>query len=596
VPNDQLFQSAYLNFQRGQTDVAAAECNALLAAHPRHLNGLQLLAHLRFAAGAFADAANLLQRAAMIQPENPIILSNLGAACCAAGRFAEAIEPLRVATQLNPTQFDAWKNLGRSLRQTNRANEADVAYRNAISLNPQDADALDELAGVYRDLNKLDDAIAMLRRAVEARPQFPEALNNLAAALQEAGRLEESIQFYRMALAARPDPRIHGNLIMALHLVDDDQMLVAQEIARWKTLHAEPLKRQSEFANDRSPDRRLRVGYVSRDFNISPVGRFIAPILAHHDHQLFEVFAYADTQADDRLVRRNKSAVDHWRPTLPMSDDNLAKQIRDDRIDVLIDLGMHTKLSRVLVFARRAAPVQVSYLAYAGTTGLDEIDADISDVFLNPGGIANVQSFWCYEAPVEASDVEERSGPITFGCLNNFSKVTAETRSAWFEILNRVPEARLIVHAPTGSHREDFGIHASRIQFVDRLSPTEYFALYKSIDIALDTFPYPGGTTTCDALWMGTPVVTTTGSTPVSRAGLSILSNIGLSELVGKDRKAYIELAVNLARDRNKRALLQQSLRDRMRASPLMDALRAARDIEAVYRRFWRKWIEGSRR
>jgi protein O-GlcNAc transferase len=596
VSNDQLFHSAYLNFQRGRMDAAAAECRALLEEQPGHVNGLQLSAHLCFSAGQFENAADLLRRAASIEPESAIIQSNLGAAYCAAGRFAEAIEPLRAAVQRDRRLPGLLRNLGRALQHINRMAEAEIAYRNATALNPEDADLFNELADVYQELNRIDDAIAMLRCAVQIRPNFPEALNNLAAALQEIGQLDESIRLYRQALAAQPDSRVHGNLIMALHLVDDELASAKNEIATWNDIYTKPLKRYSVFSNDRSPDRRLRIGYVSRDFNISPVGRFIAPILAHHDHESFEIFAYADTAADDRIARRNKASVDHWRPTLSLTNDQLAGQISHDQIDVLVDLGMHTKLSRLPVFARKPAPVQLSYLAYAGTTGLEAIDTEFSDGFLSPGGVANIQSFWCYEAPAEAPGVVPRSGPITFGCLNSFCKMTPATRAAWNEILSRVPEARLILHALPGAHRESFAADTNRVEFVDRLPPAQYFALYNSIDVALDTFPYPGGTTTCDALWMGTPVVSVAGDTPVSRAGLSILSNIGLPELVAKDRKEYVELAVGLANDRARLGEFHRTLRDRMRKSPLMNAARAARDIESVYRRLWRNWIDGSGR
>jgi protein O-GlcNAc transferase len=591
VSSDTLFQSAYLNFQRGHMDAAAGECQALLATDPRHVSGLQLLAHLRFMSNAFDEAVALLKRASIAQPENPVILSNLGAACCAAGRFDEAIDPLRTALQLDPKLADGWKNLGRALQKTGRSVDAEIAYRNAVALNPADAELLNELAGVYSELGQLDEAIATLQRALQIRPRFPEALNNLAASMQETGRLDESIHFYRQSLAVRADQRVHANLIMALHLVDDELMSAQREIERWNNVYTKPLKRDSSnFQNDRSPDRRLRIGYVSRDFNISPVGRFIAPILSHHNHQSFEVFAYADTLADDRVVQQNKTSADHWRPTLAMNDEELARQIRDDQIDVLIDLGMHTKSSRIFVFARKPAPVQISYLAYAGSTGLAEIDAEVSDGFLNPAGAANVQSFWCYQAPAEAPEAARRSGPITFGCLNNFCKVTPAIRAAWLEIINRVPEARLILHVPPGSHREKFPVDQKRVTFVDRQSSAQYFALYNSIDIALDTFPYPGGTTTCDALWMGTPVVSVAGNTPVSRAGLSILSNAGVPELCAKNRIAYVEIAVSLAQDRSRLDELHRTLRDRMRRSPLMDAARAARDMEAVFRKLWRQF------
>lgn len=591
VTSDQLFQSAYLSFQRGQHDAAVNYCQTLLGNDPRHINGLQLLAHLRFAANGFAEAIELLGRAATIDPDNAVIWANLGAASCAAGRFAEAIEPLQNALRLNPSHVDAWRNLGRALRSTARLVEAEIAYQNAVALKPGDADTLHELSGVCSELGHVDAAIAALQKVVELRPQFPEALNNLAALQQEIGELGESIRLYRESLSARDDLRVHANLIMALHLVDDDLAAATREIAKWNALYVAPIQRGAQRIQESGTQtRRLRVGYVSRDFNLSPVGRFIKPILKHHDRKAFEIFAYADSDSDDRIARQIKSSVDHWQPTLALSDDQLAQSIRDDQIDVLIDLGMHTKSSRLLVFARKPAPVQLSYLAYAGMTGLTAIDGTISDGYLDPSGVANVRSFWCYEAPEEAPAVDHRAGGITFGCLNNFAKITPAVRVAWMEIFRRLPDARLVVHSPAGSHRQGFPIAPNRVTFVDRLPPAEYFAMYNSIDIVLDTFPYPGGTTTCDALWMATPVVSVAGNTTISRAGLSILSNAGFPELVASDRSAYVELAVTLALDRGRLNDLHQTLRHRMQQSPLMDANRAARDLEAAFRRLWQRF------
>jgi predicted O-linked N-acetylglucosamine transferase (SPINDLY family) len=303
-----------------------------------------------------------------------------------------------------------------------------------------------------------------------------------------------------------------------------------------------------------------------------------------------------------------------WRDVPGVSDDAVARLIRDDQIDILVDLTMHMADSRLLVFARRPAPVQVTYLAYCGTTGLSAIDYRLTDPFLDPPGqddggepvyseesIRLPETYWCYRPPVEieshGAPPAREAGCVTFGCLNNFCKVTEPTLDAWAQILKRVSQSRLLMHARPGSHRDrvrDFfasrSIAAERLAFADKLPVAEYLRLYNQIDVALDPFPYGGGTTTCDALWMGVPVVSFAGPTAVSRGGLGILSNLGLSELVAHRLEDYLEIACGLARDLPRLAGLRATLRDRMRHSPLMDAPRFARNVEAAYRKMWRRW------
>jgi predicted O-linked N-acetylglucosamine transferase (SPINDLY family) len=300
---------------------------------------------------------------------------------------------------------------------------------------------------------------------------------------------------------------------------------------------------------------------------------------------------------------------------LGLSDEAAARVIRDDQIDVLVDLTMHMADNRLLVFARKPAPVQATYLAYCGTTGLTTIDYRLTDPFLDPpsqsgagGGpiyseesICLPETYWCYRPPAE---IELRgappaldSGNATFGCLNNFCKVTGATLDAWGQLMQRVPGSRLVIHARPGSHRDrvrDFftrqNIAPDRLTFADKLPLREYLRIYDEIDVALDPFPYGGGTTTCDALWMGVPVVSLAGQTAVSRGGLSILSNLGLAELVAADVGRYVEIASGLACDLSRLAHLRGTLRNRMLRSPLMDAPRFARNIETAYRQMWHRW------
>ena len=304
-----------------------------------------------------------------------------------------------------------------------------------------------------------------------------------------------------------------------------------------------------------------------------------------------------------------RAATDVWRPTLGLTDAEAAALVRQDRIDILIDLAMHTRHNRLLMFARKPAPVQATYLAYSGTTGLRAMDYRLTDPYLDPPGsdeslfsektLRLPHTFWCYQPPVHAPPVAPipslAAGHITFGSLNQFAKVTRYALAAWREILMRVPHSRLILYAAEGAHRRHVkdqfaaaGVDPTRVEFLNRVSTAQYFAQYNRIDVALDTFPYPGGTTTCDALWMGVPVVALPGATPISRGGLSVLANVGLPELAVNSIESYIDTAVALAHSSQRLAELRASMRARMLASPLMNAPQFARDVEAAYQTMWR--------
>jgi predicted O-linked N-acetylglucosamine transferase (SPINDLY family) len=304
--------------------------------------------------------------------------------------------------------------------------------------------------------------------------------------------------------------------------------------------------------------------------------------------------------------------VDQWRDVTLLGDEQLADVVRTDGIDILVDLAAHSARNRLLTFARKPAPVQVSYLAYCSTTGVDGIDYRVTDRFLDPPGepthyvetsLYLPHCYWCYFAPPlrnSAQPSTERSpGPPTFGCLNNFAKVTDITLDLWSRLLRRVPDAQLLLYARAETHRErvrrtlrEGGVEESRAIFVGHQSLEDYLATYRLIDVALDPHPYGGGTTTCDALWMGVPVVSLAGRTAVSRAGSTLLSNVGLERLVARNEEQYIELAAALIRDASALAALRRELRRRIESSPVMDAKQFARDVEAAFRNVWHAWCE----
>jgi predicted O-linked N-acetylglucosamine transferase (SPINDLY family) len=515
-------------------------------------------------------------------------------------RFADAMACYRRAVALKPDYVEAHNNLGAVLKDQGRFAEAAACYRTALGYNPAYAEAHNNLGGVFWEQGDLDQALSCFRRALELKPDYADAHHNRGVLLKDMGQVSQAVECYRRALQIRPDfVACHSNLVYLLYFCPGyDAAAICEEHQRWNRQHAATLANSiGPHANDRSPDRRLRVGYVSPDFRRHPVGRFLLPLLESHDHQGFEIFCYASVPDPDEITARCRAQADTWQDVLGVADAELADLIRRDQ-----------------VFARKPAPVQVTYLAYCGTTGLGTMDYRLTDPYLDPPGpddrfyseqsIRLPETYWCYRPasetpPVNALPARE-AGHVTFGSLNNFCKVSPAALAAWSRVLQAVPGSRLLLHAQPGSHRDgvraflaEQGISAERLAFAGSLPAAKYFALYQGIDVALDTFPYGGGTTSCDALWMGVPVVSLAGQTAVGRGGLSILSNLGLTELVAHDEQQYVRIAAELAHDLPRLAGLRAALRQRMQDSPLTDAPRFARNVEAAYRRMWRRWCAG---
>ena len=371
--------------------------------------------------------------------------------------------------------------------------------------------------------------------------------------------------------------------------------------------------------NEKTPGRRLRIGYVSPDFRRHSVAYFIEPVIAFHNREDFEIFCYSLAPVEDEVTDRIRGYANHWTSIVGMSDAMAAESIREDGIDILVDLSGHTSNNRILLFARKPSPVQVSWIGYPATTGLSTMDYKIVDGYTDPPGLTDPyytehlirlpESFLCYLPDKESPEVKAlpalKSGHITFGSFNNFTKETPEVLALWSEMLKRIPHSRLILKAKSftdGGSRDyvmgifaGHGIDPERIELLAyALSFPGHLGLYNRIDIALDPFPYNGTTTTCEALWMGVPVITLAGNTHASRVGMSLLSNIGLPEFVAKTSEEYLAITVNLADDLNRLRSLRESLRERMNKSALTDSKKFIAGIEALYRRIWEKWCVSS--
>jgi len=532
------------------------------------------------------------------------------------GRLQESESICHQILQHHPNHPEVLNTLAILAQQQGNLPEAIDLYQRAIALRPELPELHFNLGNVHKDLGDFQLAIDAYRKALSIRPDFRPALNNLANALKETGQLAEAKDLYRQTLAIHPDPRIASSLAYLMYF--DPQASpadIAAEHKRWNDTYAQPLLPANVVhPNNRDPNRRLKIGYVSPDFRNHPVARFLLPLLANHHHDQFEIFCYSDVRRPDSMTTRLQSLVDQWRDTTRHSDEILAQLIRQDQIDILIDLTMHMEGNRLLAFARKSAPVQATYLAYAGTTGMPAIDYRFSDRFLDPPGndesiyaerTLRLDSYWCYQPQPEAPDVAPlpalANGYITLGCLNNFSKINPPVLQAWRSIITQLPNSRLILAAHHGAHRTqvlqyfaEAGIAPEHVEFSGVLPIADYLAQYNRIDIALDPFPYPGGTTSLDAIYMGVPVITLPAQTAVSRAGVTILRHLDLPELIATNTDHYIEIATQMATDLPRLAALRQQLRPRLMNSPLTDAPSLTASIETAFRDIWRKWCEQS--
>ncbi|MGD1278117.1 MAG: tetratricopeptide repeat protein [Tepidisphaeraceae bacterium] len=564
--------------------------------------------------GRLDDAITALRQALVFRPDSAEVYNNLGHVLQTKGDLAGAIDAFRRAVSLRSDYAEAYSNLGNALRAAGRIDEALTALRRAPDLGAHRPEAYNHLGVTLAAANRREEAIAAFAQAIALRPEYCEAHNNLAHTLQDLGRLDEAIACFDRALGIQPShPTIHSNRLLALHFHPRyDAAALLREAQEWNRRHAEPLKKEIRpHGNDREADRRLRIGYVSPDFRNHCQSFFTIPLLRQHNHRDFEIFCYSNVAHPDDFTRRIEGHADVWRNIRGMSDEQAAELVRSDRIDILVDLAMHLCDGRLLLFARKPAPVQVAWLAYPGTTGLSSIDYRLTDPFLDPPGTGDADyceqsfrlpdTFWCYDPlsgePAVNALPALSAGHFTFGCLNNFCKVNGLATSLWCKVLAKVPDSRLIVLCPPGEHRDKLrqalGVEAQRIEFVAHQPRRQYLQTYHRIDLGLDTFPYNGHTTSLDSLWMGVPVVTLPGRTVVSRAGYSQASNLGLAEqLVAQSPEQFVEIAAHLAADLPRLSQLRAGLRERMQRSPLMDAGRFARNMESAYRQMWRRWCQ----
>jgi predicted O-linked N-acetylglucosamine transferase (SPINDLY family) len=533
------------------------------------------------------------------------------------GKYEDAVANYQQVLLLQPNSVAARNNLGNVFMWQGKLAEAVDSFRQALRCNPQSVDANYNLGRVLEKQEKLDEALAQFYQVVRLNEDHAGAYLSLGSVLKELGRPEDAIAAFRSALQIKPDaadaPLIHSNVVYTLNYHPaSTARTIQEECARWNGQYAEPCKKLvAPHANDPNPDRRLRIGYVSPDFRDHVDSFFTVPLLSNHDHRQHEIFCYANVKQPDHVTQRLRRYADGWRSTVGMSDQYLADLVRKDQIDILVDLKVHTAHNRLLTFARKPAPVQVTWLGYPGTTGLSVMDYRLTDRYLDPPGLFDAfyseecirlpDTFWCYDPltdqPLVNSLPALANGVITFGCLNSFCKVNDGCLALWADVLQAVPHSRLLLRAPPGQIREhtlarlgERGVAEARVEFVQRVPRQDYLRCYHRIDLGLDPLPYNGHTTSLDAFWMGVPTLTLVGKMVVGRAGWSQLCNLGLQHLAVETPAEYVALAARLAGDLPGLQQLRSTLRQLMQQSPLMDGRRFTQHVEQAYRQIWRRW------
>lgn len=601
--------------------------------------------------GEPAAAEASYRRALALAPAHAAVLGNLATALKRQGKLEDAVRAYRQAVALKPDDHDAHFNLGNALRDQGKPAEAEASYRAALALDPNRATTHNNLANVLKDQERLDEAVAFYRRAVALDPGYHFAYFNLALALHAQGdsveaaaacrqaiaikadyavavaklgdilkfqgRAGEAAAYYRRARELAPDdPVFHSRLLQCLQY--DPAMTPGALLLEHRAYGAAlPAFKPPRHDNPRDPEKRLKIGYVSSDLHQHPVGFLMMPVLAEHDRAQFSIHCYSGRAGEDAATAFLKSRADIWRVTTGLSDEALAAMIRADGIDILVDLAGHTGGGRLPLFARKPAPVQVTWAGYEGTTGVDAIDYLITDRWVSPPGseryaveklVRLPDCYLCWAVPDPAPPVGSlpaaEPGAVTFSSFNNFVKINPQVIALWGRLLRELPAAKLVMKdrelgdaAIRDRVRALFaaeGVAPGRIVIETRSLLAEYFQRYRGIDIALDPFPFAGGLTTIDALWMGVPVVTMPGERFASRHSLTYLTNAGLGELVADGPDSYIRIAKELAHDLPRLAALRAGMRARLRRSPLLQAKRFTRGLEEAFRAMWRAWCRQS--
>lgn len=653
-----LVAEGHAQLRAGRVHEAEQTYRRALALDPGHSEALAFLGMMAGQAGHLEDAVKLFERALKRAPRNADIHHNLGETWRHLGDNAKALRCFEQAAACNPDHIEAYRNganvafvlanqceatrrwaeavkfkhmavhlliaAGQRLRDAGKHAEAISATRRATEIDPNDADAWAQYGETLLTASP-SGAVSALQRAIELAPRKAYAHILLYTALLPLYRPDEAQAARKAAHAVDPScgetwPQLDIEAFL-LYVPGDHARLFATHRAWGDALIARQATRRVPFKNDRDPNRRLRIGYVSPDLRTHSVAAFLEPLLRAHDREKIDAIGYSTVRAvtEDETTTRLKALTSLWRTVPPAVDDEaFRRQVRADRVDILVDLAGHTRNSRIAAFAVKPAPVTATWLGYPATTGLTTVDWRITDAIADPPGAEAFHTeklmrldggFLCYGPPAAAPDVVPppalATGGVTFGSFNNQMKLNAAVIETWSQLLKSVPDARLLIKSEqledegvAARLRSGFaaaGVDPGRIELRSWLAETRgHLAAYGDIDIALDPFPYNGTTTTCEALWMGVPVITLIGDRHSARVGFDLLTRVGLEHFAAPDIDGYIRIAADLARDPGALTALRHGLRARVARSPLCDAARFAGEFESALRSAWRQWCESN--
>ncbi|MBF0380746.1 MAG: tetratricopeptide repeat protein [Magnetococcales bacterium] len=642
--------------EQNNNTAAIEHYKVAISAQPNYLEAYDNLGILLKELRNFDEAVKYLNMALSIKPDNSITLYNLGSALYEQGNIAEAIECYKKAIVIDKNYYQAHHNLGTALQSKKELDQAIVSFKNAIRIKPDYANAYSNIGDVLTEQGKLDKAAVYLEKAITIQPTLAQAHNNLAVvlhkqgdlaasvaccqkalaikpdfaqaffnmgvALQDQNRLEEAIDSFSKAVSLEKDYEVaHSNLLLCQqYIVEQTLNTIFAVHDNWaKNLLSYEKIEIFNFDHVVSSSKKLRIGLVSSDLGLHPVGYFVAGFIKHHSVQKFATVCYSDRKPD-QLTNILQEYSDSWVDSSLMTDDDLAQKIYADRIDILLDLGGHTAKNRLKVFAKRAAPIQITWAGYVGTTGLPTMDYLIADKnyvkvgedHLYTEKIIRMPDTWVsYTPPPYVPTIKPAKKPdsslrIMLGNFGNPTKINSKMLEVWAQILKKAPQADLLLiykgmDTPYTVQRinsvfDSSGVDLSRINIIGHLPHHQLLDKYNEIDIALDTLPYSGGLTSFESLWMGVPVITAYGDTFAGRHSASILNALGLNSLVANDLTEYIQLVVNLSKDQEKLACIKKDLHNKLKCSSLCDHKKFASDLEKEFGRVWQVWCNNNNR
>lgn len=620
VSAELLYQAGDTSHDLGMLDQAIECLQHARQLDPDHVGAVYTLAVALQDKGLLEEAVSCYRVAESLRPDHAKTYNNMGSALMHLGRLDEAIVCFEKALRIDTGLFLAHYNLGTAHYRSGDYEAAKSDFQQALRLRPDFAEAHNNYANLLKEEGRLKQAAAEYRLAIQHNPNLAEAYFNLANILVATWHTDEALALLERLLSIDPNNVIgHSNYLLYAHYSDrysaQDHYRMAREMAQKHAAGFEQRAATIRFENVADANRKIRIGYVSGDFCLHPVGLFFGGVIAAHDKSQVETWCYYNYTQKDRMTEHIASHADHWRDIHGQSDDEVEALIRQDNIDILVDLAGHTEANRLMVFARKPAPVQVAWLGYFDTTGLPVMDYLLADEVGVPE--ANRRYFaetiqylpetrLCFSPPDYNLPVAPlpamKNGYITFGCFQNMAKAGDHVLQAWSEILAALPGSRLrwqcrqlgdpdVVDELIPRLQRN-GIDTSSVELLGAADHESYLAAHAEVDMILDTFPYPGGTTTCEALWMGVPTLTLAGDTLIARQGASMLTTVGLHDWIATNREEYIAKAQSFARNLPALASLRAGLREQARVSPLFDAPRFTRNLEQAYRGMWRKWCE----